>query len=445
MGNWVASRFNARTVRNNGDLVLYNSFTGAIGVANQDNDRTLIHDALHSGRITQDDISKYPVLQLLIDQGYFVEDDVNEFEKASKLHDYTWETEEILQLIIMPTEECNFRCVYCYEEFLRGSMSPPLVDGLKKFVSDRMPKLKHFTVSWFGGEPTEALDVIYELSDFFIELADFYGVEYKSGMTTNAYNITPDVFNTLITRCHVTSYQITVDGTREEHDKRRIKKDGKHTFFKIMDNLHAMTHTDFDFSIYIRSNFDSGNHSNMNYFLEELSQYVGTDSRFSLYFHPIDKWGGKNDDNLEICNSRDSQKIQNDLLMEAVKRGQSNGNKLIENLKPGGSVCYAARPWSLVVGSDGTIYKCTVALTDERNRVGRLKPTGDLVIDNEKFSKWVTGTEVGNTGCSSCFFLPSCQGAACPLERINTNETPCPSHKKSIRRVLDIIGETVSR
>jgi len=36
-----------------------------------------------------------------------------------------------LQLILLPTEQCNFRCTYCYEDFAIGRMSDAVVAGVK--------------------------------------------------------------------------------------------------------------------------------------------------------------------------------------------------------------------------------------------------------------------------------------------------------------------------
>jgi len=38
-----------------------------------------------------------------------------------------------LQLILMPTEACNFRCTYCYEDFNHNQMRPELVRGFSTF------------------------------------------------------------------------------------------------------------------------------------------------------------------------------------------------------------------------------------------------------------------------------------------------------------------------
>ena len=32
-----------------------------------------------------------------------------------------------LELIVMPTEQCNFRCIYCYEDFRMGRMNSDTV------------------------------------------------------------------------------------------------------------------------------------------------------------------------------------------------------------------------------------------------------------------------------------------------------------------------------
>ncbi|PJJ00771.1 hypothetical protein BX264_1060 [Streptomyces sp. 2333.5] len=38
-------------------------------------------------------------------------------------------TDRTLHLIILPTEQCNFRCTYCYEDFSVGRMGPETVQG----------------------------------------------------------------------------------------------------------------------------------------------------------------------------------------------------------------------------------------------------------------------------------------------------------------------------
>ncbi|HEY0232414.1 MAG TPA: radical SAM protein, partial [Dokdonella sp.] len=64
---------------------------------------------------------------------------------------------------VLPTEKCNFRCTYCYEDFKIGRMQAPVVRGLKRLISNRAPSLRRLSLSWFGGEPLLAKPVVLEV------------------------------------------------------------------------------------------------------------------------------------------------------------------------------------------------------------------------------------------------------------------------------------------
>ena len=39
-----------------------------------------------------------------------------------------------LNLFLLPTERCNFRCTYCYEDFNIGRMRPAVSAGVKALI-----------------------------------------------------------------------------------------------------------------------------------------------------------------------------------------------------------------------------------------------------------------------------------------------------------------------
>lgn len=43
----------------------------------------------------------------------------------------------ILRLILLPTEQCCFRCDYCYENFELGKMTPALQQAIIKLVEKK--------------------------------------------------------------------------------------------------------------------------------------------------------------------------------------------------------------------------------------------------------------------------------------------------------------------
>jgi len=69
-----------------------------------------------------------------------------------------------LSFIILPTDDCNFRCQYCYEDHEKRRMSISYLDLIARFVDKNIEKYKGLKVEWFGGEPLLELESIYYLS-----------------------------------------------------------------------------------------------------------------------------------------------------------------------------------------------------------------------------------------------------------------------------------------
>lgn len=431
--HWVPSRFNARA-EVNGELVLYNSYTGATGAALPE-ERDLVLTALKRSGV------RGPLVGVLKDlqaAGFLVREGTDELRRVRLMHDRENHRTDAMHLILMPSEECNFRCVYCYEKFKMSKMWPGVREGLKRFVSSKVSALTRLHVDWFGGEPLTATDVIDELSQSFRASCRERDVRYTASITTNAYGL-DDPTASLLLEHDVRKLQITLDGPPAQHDQRRVLADGGPTFDAIYDNLRALRRRTENFDVAIRVNFDKESLPAMTGFLYTLRSEFAEDKRFSVYFRPVGQWGGPHDATLPVCYGTQGELAQFALTEEALGLGMRNGD-IEHQIMPHSMVCYAARPWSFVVGADGTLYKCTVALDNDINKVGRLLPTGAMELDDDKFALWVTSDANGDGTCERCYSRPACQGAACPLERIENNRRPCPPVKNHIKKSLQLIS-----
>ena len=148
------------------------------------------------------------------------------------------EKQNSLSITIVPTLDCNFRCTYCYE---KGQRSPYRIqDDVKtkiyEYVEKKINEIKNLNITWYGGEPLLEKTTIEELSDRFISLCKEKNVIYNAGIVTNGYLIDESTLE-LFKRAQITHCQITIDGTKEYHDKRRILNDGSGSFDVIMKNL----------------------------------------------------------------------------------------------------------------------------------------------------------------------------------------------------------------
>jgi radical SAM protein with 4Fe4S-binding SPASM domain len=75
--------------------------------------------------------------------------------------------------------------------------------------------------------------------------------------------------------------------------------------------------------------------------------------------------------------------------------------------------------------------------------VGQLTPDGRLQLNDERMSLWVGPHFESDKVCQSCYVLPVCQGAQCPLTRVEVNRRSCAPVKSTLKREMRItLGES---
>ncbi len=68
-----------------------------------------------------------------------------------------------LELQILPTEQCNFRCVYCNQHYEIKRMTHETVNATKKLLDRRIPSLDYLNIQWFGGEPLAGYGIVLDI------------------------------------------------------------------------------------------------------------------------------------------------------------------------------------------------------------------------------------------------------------------------------------------
>jgi uncharacterized protein len=327
--------------------------------------------------------------------------------------------------------------VYCYEKFKQGTMRPEVREGVRNLLTQRAPTLNNLAISWFGGEPLYGWEAVEELSPFAQRIGREHGFKVPQNMTTNAYLLTEERATKLL-EWGCNRYQITLDGLAEDHDCKRVGRDGSPTYGVILENLRSMAaRRDAEFQIAIRINFDQKNFNQLGSFLESLSEDFGGDPRFVLRFRAVGKWGGENDENLETCGREQEREVVDQVQRKAREVSLQSEAGIRGYAKPGQQVCYAARPFNFIVGASGKLMKCTIALDElEDNVVGQLHPDGRLELNDERMSIWVSPHFESDKVCQNCYVLPVCQGAQCPLSRVVDNTRSCAPIKGTLKREM---------
>lgn len=287
---------------------------------------------------------------------------------------------ERFHLILFPTEQCNFRCVYCYEDFSVGKMPDWVVDATKTLLAKKIPQLRILELSWFGGEPLLAKDIMLDLAQYAYDLAQQYGCVLIGDTTTNGSLLDVRTLTRLV-ELKQNRFQISIDGAQEVHDQTRVTRNGRGSFAKIWQRLMDAAATDLDFRIVLRIHLTSQNQASVEEFCQLYNQHLAHDPRFSLFFKAIENLGGDNQTQIQKLSNAGSPRKVAALLQETYDPKTTTDNY----------ICYAAKPNSLAIRANGSLSKCTVALQDEKNQIGKIQPDGTLEIHQQKFSTWIQG------------------------------------------------------
>lgn len=388
-----------------GAVILFNPINAKLAV---------IPESLTSEYKSRRKNGKYNLVNEVLTENFFVKegDDSDEECLMLEFRDKVVRS-DYLYLTIMPTEQCNFRCVYCYETFEKGKMRLEIAQAIIDYISKEIVNYKGIIISWFGGEPLLALDIVEYISQNVIEICKRNKKSYMANMTTNGYLLTLETMERLY-KCRVYEYQITIDGGKSTHDKQRVLSNSKGTFDVILNNLIKIK-TEFRkkfLKITLRTNLTNSILSeSMKDYLDLAKRYFIEDKMFDFRFRVAWESPIKDDaKGIYISSVSEAYAYLYKLLEDVPEMSFASEYK---ELIVGGGVCYAAKDHHYVIGSDGMIYKCTVNFHDEMNCIGKISDDGEFVFYPEKLALWRPSEKI-DSGCRKCVSKLSCLGVGCP-------------------------------
>lgn len=140
---------------------------------------------------------------------------------------------------IAPTQDCNFDCIYCFEEhrkpiYIKENIKNKIIDFIKN-----LSKNKKINIEWYGGEPLLSFDIIKDISYRLIQ----ENIKFHASIITNGYLLTSEKVS-LFKELNISSIQITLDGLSSTHNKRRPLKNKEGTFDQIILNLENLFEID---------------------------------------------------------------------------------------------------------------------------------------------------------------------------------------------------------
>lgn len=127
-------------------------------------------------------------MKLLVNNGIISDSNEETIMAQKKLFDYIYDSN--LELVIMPTMQCNFRCAYCYENFQMKPIDDAGVTSIIKYLHRTLSRYSGLAIDWFGGEPLLALDQMEKITEQALKCCSQLKIPYHSSITTNGYLLT---------------------------------------------------------------------------------------------------------------------------------------------------------------------------------------------------------------------------------------------------------------
>lgn len=414
---WSSERFG---------YMIYNSLTNCFAQIEK-NIFDLLNNSKAGNSINVENIDK-ETYDIMVSSKILVESDDDELLNL-KFNKYNFRfNQRFLSLTIAPTLDCNFKCIYCFEDAEKKNyISLETENKILEFVQ-KFDNIDFLHVSWYGGEPLMAKKTIQRLSKSFIEL----GLNYSSSITTNGYLLNKTFIDQL-ELLHINDIQITLDGPEKIHDERRPHKKSK-SFSTIIDNVkYLSTYNEHKkIKVKVRVNIDARNEQ----YYAEIYNFIKSIDK-SIYVYP----GFVQE--VTTCQSSSSCNLDR----------QRKANFKISNFKERSIIdeyfypslseteCMARHINSFLIGPEGEVYKCWSDVGQRERVIGNI--TDDSILNYPLLTKYILGADpFENEDCKKCFFLPIC-GGGCPYFALKNhyekeNNDICYIAKDCLKEFLEL-------
>jgi uncharacterized protein len=219
----------------------------------------------------------------------------------------------------------------------------------------------------------------------------------RSAISTNGHLLGGSLFQQLIS-LQVAEFQTTLDGSRRYHNERRISRNSRGHYDRIVNNLFSMCDCRDPFALTLRIHVDRLNATSIHELFSDLGDIV-SDKRVTVSFERVKYLGTKLPPNIAPMSGSEFVSFVSGIMSDYA--GVINFDDVLAKIDT--HVCYAALPNNFVIRADGRLQKCTVALNNLENTVGTLVRGGEISI-NDQYQKWL---EVWNKGDSSLLACPA--------------------------------------
>lgn len=395
------------------------------------------------------------ILKMFYENGFVVEDDCDERKILAHYFDkdrYNVYLHDLRYTAAM-TYACNLACPYCYEgpekdtETFDNERIDILLKNIDKNLSEK--DFKRIGITLYGGEPLLAYHQCVKLMESVSIICEQQNKEFWGEIITNGVLITEEVVDTLL-KPYCDWVQITMDGGRDAHNKRRIRKDGSGTYDTLLDVLELLRDADINFTL--KLNVDRENADTFIELFRDLKDRGLEDIPKSFgWIYPANTEGAG-----EGCGSHARKCFSPEEMPDFVEkiREQTGEMRRLQYSQeslviPKHIPCPFDREDVYVVDPYLDIFKCWEFLGQKDKKVGHIDKNGEMTFNYEYYEQ-MSRDPLEFEECRDCKYLPICAGgcaAQAYFENGTYHSSLCKkrkySHQNHMEEYVDSILEQI--
>lgn len=396
----------------NNKILVYNSFSKA-SILLETNDKIKAFEDIDEFEKLSNEERK-----MLIDNGFVVEDDRDEFNEIKYVYEQKFFDTKYFNIILVPSLLCNFGCPYCCEkDYTCGKENiKKYFNVLKKYAEKNFHLHNVVQISLFGGEPLIYINECLEFLAWVEEDSKKYKYEYFTSIVTNGSLLTEKILNDLF-KYNLYSLQITIDSDKENHDSMRVFKNGNPTFDLLLENSNMViekSKNQKNFKFVLRINLNNTSVEKVRSTLENIK----IENRKNVYLliraiYNTHAYSEKNDNSVNE-------------LKEYFDLGTEMGFNILKE-KYNYQTCEACGDRkNFYLMPDLSLWKCINDIGYDRCKIGYLTNDGNVELIPQNIINWYKKCMSAFTDeeCKKCKLLPDCFGG-CPLYKCKNNCKKC--------------------
>lgn len=434
-------------------ILAISTLTGAVDIVSPQIYRFLLgHESLKHAKIDDG------VLERLKKRGYLIDDALDEKVLLQPIVSAYEKMKKRMSFIICPTYSCNLKCTYCFEGTLtqknHSFMEKEDVGRIFSVIDNLMQNHKHrsFSVELFGGEPflPRAKPLVREI---------FKEASQRSlpiTIVTNGIHLPQFRDELAANKELITNAQITLDGIKDMHDKRRKFANGKGTFQRVCEAIDLLL--DMQIKVMVRVNIDQQNIDSVPELFDFMVAKSWVDNPyFACNLAPVQDHAFSkgyrhltSEDKLvkKIFEMFKENPQYERVFILNMFRNLRHIMAVLKSTKPVQPLLYYCESnnlENLVFGPDGYIYPCTECIGKKNLAVGEFRPSVKLY--DQTINMWSNRNVLTVDKCRECDIALLC-GGGCAYSAIavngDINKPVCNKARETIFAYLDYMKDELA-